>query len=69
MQQSETLLQHDKEYLSRQVGELAQKASLADGRLEGMSAELQSVKQAKEEMFQQLVKCRYVVRGFRRRGN
>jgi progesterone-induced-blocking factor 1 len=52
-------LQHDKDYLSRQVGELAQKVSLAEGRLEGVGGELQAVMQAKEEVFQQLVKCRY----------
>lgn len=58
VQQSEVLLQHDKEYLSRQVGELAQKVSLAEGRLEGVGAELQTAKEAKEELFQQLIKCR-----------
>ena len=59
IQQSESLLQHDKEYLSRQVGELAQKVSLAEGRLEGVGEELQTARQAKEDLFHQLVKCRY----------
>lgn len=58
MQQSEALLRHDKDYLSRQVSELTQKVTLAEDKLEGVAGELASVKQAKERLYQDLLTSR-----------
>lgn len=58
IQQSEALLRHDKEYLSRQVGDLSQKVSLAEERVEGMRGEVLAAGQSREDMLKQLIKCR-----------
>ena len=58
VQQSEALLHHDKEYLSRQVGDLTQKVGLAEERMEGMREEVLAAGQSREDMLKQLMKCR-----------
>lgn len=61
VQQSEALLHHDKEYLSRQVGDLTQKVSLAEERVGGMHEEVLAAGQSREDMLKQLIKSRWVV--------
>lgn len=59
-QQSEALLRHDKEYLSRQVQELTQRLKLAEEKTEMVSEELTVAKQAREDMYHQLIKSKSV---------
>ncbi len=61
LQQSVALLQQDKTYLGGQVSELSHKLSLGEERLQEVSAELNAAKQAKEGLYQQLIKTRCVV--------
>ena len=58
--QSAFLLQQDKAYLSGQVSQLTHKLSHGEERLQEITVELSTAKQAKEDLYRQLIKTRYV---------
>lgn len=54
---SVALLCQDKDYLERQLSELSLRAGSAEQRREALSSQLANCKQAKEALYQQLLKA------------
>ncbi|KAB0372745.1 hypothetical protein FD755_015498 [Muntiacus reevesi] len=58
LRQTVTLLQKDKDYLSRQNTELSVRRAHEEGRLERLQAQLEETKKAREEMYEKYVASR-----------
>jgi len=53
-----TLINQDKDYLTRQVCELTNKLAYSEERLQRLTAEVDEVKRAREELFEKYVSSR-----------